>query len=210
MKDRLVGYFIVGSIVFGWVGLSQAGIMVYHDQASFLAAAGSVDIHDFESDAPGAISSRDFGDFSIDATGDGIYLARVQEVDENNEVYMCSYNNLASLDVVFENDISAFGFDYIAAGNQSWDHSTFSLLGTTWDLGIPGDSGFFGVIETSGTFLAGTEFSFGQNSINWSGVRFDNVIYSANGTSPVPEPASVFLFASGLAGLAGLGRKKKQ
>ncbi len=206
MKKKMLSGLVTGISLFGVIGISHAALIVYHDAADFLANAGSTTVYDFESDAPGNISVQDFGDFSIDATGNGIYLAEVRRQNGNNDIYMNSYNNNASLDVLFDNDVTAFGFTYVAEGNQYWDHSTFSLNDQSWELGTPGDSGFFGVIETTGTIAAGTAFSFGQQSINWSGVSFDNVTYSSNGSGPVPEPGTMLLFGMGLVGL--LGRKK--
>ena len=175
---------------------TQAGLVVYYDQASFLANAGSVTVYDFESDSAGTISPpsysgglpgsvRDFGDFSIDATSTGIYVAGIREQGENMVIYLNSYNNNAALNVLFDDAVTAFGFNYVAEGNNYYDHSMFSLLGQTWDLGTPGASGFFGVVKTNGTLAAGTAFSFGQQSSNWSSLSFDNVTYS------VPKPVSI-------------------
>ncbi len=169
---------------------AQAELVVYHDRASFLAAVGSVVVYDFESDSEAAISPpsysgglagsvHDFGDFSIDATSTGIYEASIREQGENMDIYLHSYNNSTALNVLFDDDVTSFGFNYIAEGNNSYDHSTFSLLGQTWDLGTPGTSGFFGVVETTGSIAVGTAFSFGQNSSNWNSLSFDNVTYSA-------------------------------
>jgi len=167
----------------------QAEFIVYHDRASFLAASGSVVVYDFESDSAAYISPpsysgglsgsvRDFGAFSIDATSTGIYEADIREQGENMDIHFNSYNNNVAMKVLFDDDITRFGFNYIAEGNNSYDHSTFSLLGQTWDLGTPGASGFFGVVETTGIIAAGTAFSFGQNSSNWSQLSFDNVTWS--------------------------------
>ncbi len=222
MKRKVLTGGVAAIIGIGLVGIAHASLVVYHDQTSFLAASGSVDVYDFESDTPGYISApsysgghpgavQDFGDFSIDATSNGIYQANIRSQNGNNDVYGDFYNNNAALNVIFDKNITAVGFTYVAEGNQNWDHSTVSLLNTTWDLGIPGDSGFFGVIEDSGTIAAGTPISFGQQSSNWSGVSFDNLTYTSNGPSPapVPEPATMLLFATGLAGIAGLRRGKK-
>ncbi|HEB69082.1 MAG TPA: PEP-CTERM sorting domain-containing protein [Desulfobulbus sp.] len=211
MRKEIAVGLVMGAFLMGITSMAQATFVVYHDSASFLANAGTTTVYDFESDTAGYIRSpsyggnpgylRDFGDFTIDATSTGIYLAEVREQSGNHDVYMNSYDNNAALKVIFDADITAFGFTYKAEGNQDWDHSTFSYNGMTYDLGTPGDSGFFGLIEDNGTLAAGTPFSFGQQSRNWSGLSFDNITYSSNSPSPVPEPATMLLFGTGLVGL---------
>lgn len=219
MKKKIAAGLISGSFMLGMAGMAQATLVVYHDAATFQANAGTTTVYDFEADPAGYISPpsywggqsgsiQDFGDFSVDATSTGIYLAEVRELNGNHDIYMNSYNNNASLNVIFDANITALGFTYKAEGNQYWDHSTFSYAGVTYDLGIPGDSGFFGLIEDSGTLAAGTPFSFGQQSRNWSGVSFDNITYTSNGPSPVPEPATMLLFGTGLIGLISLRKRK--
>ena len=223
MKKNFLAGLVAGSFVLGMAGMAQAALMVYHNRASFLANAGPTTVHDFESDSVGFIRPsyydyewhpgdvRDFGDFSIDSTSYGIYISEVRENSGNKDIYVNTASNTASLNVVFDMDITAFGFDWIAEGNDPGeDISTFSFGGTTWDLGTLGDSGFFGLVETSGTIGAGEAFSFGQNSISWSGVSFDNVTYSSNGPAPVPEPTTMLLLGTGLIGLAGTRCRRKK
>ena len=210
MKKEIIVGLVTGAFLLGVTGMAQATLIVYHDSAGFLANAGTTTVYDFESDTAGYISLHDFGDFSIDATSTGIYEAEVREQNGNHDVYMNSYDNNASLNVIFDADISAFGFTYKAEGNDSWDHSTFSYNGIIYDLGTPGDSGFFGLIEDNGTLAAGTPFSFGQQSVNWSGVSFDNITYSSNSPSPVPEPATMLLFGTGLVGLVGWKQRENR
>jgi len=228
MKKKFLAGLVIGLFVLGMAGMAQATLVVYHDRASFLADAGYTAVHDFESDSVGFIRPpshyyqshpedvRDFGDFTIDSTSTGIYLSEVRDNNYanpgNTDIYMNSYDNTASLKVIFNSDVSAFGFDWIAEGNDYWDISTFSFDGTTWNLGTPGDSGFLGLVENSGTIGAGTAFSFGQSSRSpgpWSGVSFDNVTYSSNGPAPVPEPTTLLLLGTGLIGLAGCLKRKK-
>ena len=210
MKKEITVGLVTGAFLLGVTGMAQATMVVYHDAAGFQANAGTTTVYDFESDTAGYISLHDFGDFSIDATSTGIYEAEVREQNGNHDVYMNSYDNTATLNVIFDADISAFGFTYKAEGNDSWDHSTFSYNGITYDLGTPGDSGFFGLIEDSGTLAAGTPFSFGQQSSNWSGVSVDNITYSSNSPSPVPEPATMLLFGTGLIGLVGWKKRENR
>ena len=219
MKQKYLSILAAGLLIAVTGGAAQAALTVYHDQASFLANAGSTALYDFESDSAGDISAKsysggnsgavhDFGDFIIDSTSTGIYWSEIRDQSGYKDIYLSTYNNSASLNVIFDHAVTAFGFTYVAEGNDSWDYSTFSLNGTTWDLGTPGDSGFFGIIDTAGTLAAGTAFSFGQSSSNWSGVSFDNLRYSSNGPAPVPAPDSILLLGIGLVGLAGLWRRR--
>jgi len=221
MKKKFLAGLVVGLFVLGMAGMAQATLVAYYDRASFLAHAGHTAVYDFESDSAGYIHSpgygghtgdvRNFGDFTIDSNSSGIWLSEVRDNNSvNKDIYMNSYSDEASLKIIFNSDVSAFGFDWIAEGNDvGEDISTFSFGGQTWNLGTLGQSGFFGLVETSGTIGAGEAFSFGQNSISWSGVSFDNVTYSSNGSSPVPEPTTMLLLGTGLIGLAGWGKRKK-
>ena len=198
--------------IFFCASSAQANLLVYTDRTSFLADAGSTSVYDFESDAASSFRVRDFGDFTIDATGSGIYLAEVRENTGNNDIYINTSSNVASTNLVFDMDVTVFGFDWIAEGNDTWDHSIFSFNGTTYDLGTPWNTGFFGLVENSGTIAAGSVFSFGQQSTNWSGMSFDNITYSSNATNdapaPVPEPTTILLLGTGLIGFTGLRKRK--
>lgn len=214
MKSLLLAVLI--SLV--WVSNSHAVLVAYYDEASFLADAGLVSVYDFENDAaqwlkspsysldPAAIT--DFGDFLVDSTSD-IYQSQIRDDNFNHDMRFTSMSNGGLLKLVFDESVTAFGFNWIADGNQSYDGSTFSIatLGFYELLGFPGTSGFFGVVETAGSIAAGTAFTFGQSSSNWSAMIVDNITYSA---TPTPEPATMFLFGTGLAGLIGSRLRKKK
>ena len=236
MKKKIWAGLAIVLFISGVLGSSNAkAYTTFTDLSSFNAAAGATTVYDFESDTPGLTwisstrsdqtnlagmikpasyssdpgASRDFGDFTIDATGPEIYKAGVREGQSpgNLDLYVNTSDNVASLNVIFDTGVTAFGFNWIAEGNQSYDHSTFSLGDTTWDLGPKGAYGFFGLVDTTGTI--GTTFSFGQKTSNWSAMSIDNITYSS--ISPVPIPSTLLLFGTGLAGFIGtrVRRKKK-
>ena len=217
MKKKLTLALITGVFLLGLAGIVQANLVVYHNLNNFIANAGATTIYNFDADTMGYIkfpsygrnenARHDFGDFTIDATGRNIYLTEICGQDGDQHIFMNTSGNKASVKVLFDFDITAFGFNYKAGGNDGWDHSTFTYNNTTYDLGTPGDSGFFGLIEDCGRFAAGTSFSFGQNSINWSNMSFDDIIYSLNSPSPVPIPDSILLFGISLIGLIGIRKK---
>ncbi len=201
-----------------YTNISYAVLVSYNDEAAFLAAAGQTTVYDFESDAAQFLKSpsysldpwaiTDFGDFSIDSTSH-VYRSVIRDDGTNHDLLFNSMNNSGFLDLVLSRDVTAFGFNWVAEGNNSYDYSTFSIAAMQFGitLGNPGTSGFFGLIETAGSIVAGTPFTFGQASTNWSAMSIDNITYSSN---PVPEPATIFLFGTGLAGLVGFRRRKKK
>ncbi len=213
---------VIGLLVLTLLGISNTeASTVYYDRTAFNAAAGTITTYDFESDTVETIRGpsvsydsngwQNFGDFTIEARSGYVYLVEVRQLqgpNGNKDVYINSRNDSAWMNVVFSEDITAFGFNWIAEGNDGYDQSTFALSGTTYTLGTPGDSGFFGVVADVGQiFSAGTLFSFGQISSDWSGMSIDNITYSS--TASVPVPGSMLLLGTGLLGLAGVSRRKK-
>ena len=88
-------------------------------------------------------------------------------------------------------------FSVITSGQNYWGYNGYTVSGNSF-TGIE----YNGILQLQGTFTAIT-FSIAPNE-NWHGFNF------GTGTaSPVPEPATLFLFGTGLAGLAGIRRKKK-
>ena len=111
--------------------------------------------------------------------------------------------------------VDSFGFHLVDAetdnsGSEKFFVKLFNGNSETGYLSLQGDNVAYGnnSINEFSPFLA--------SSYNWSGftkaeVKFlgsgaiDNIALSA---APVPEPATMLLFGSGLLGLAGIGRRK--
>jgi hypothetical protein len=59
--------------------------------------------------------------------------------------------------------------------------------------------------------LVGDNLSFGFGAVstenNGSGIFYDNLVFAE--VAPVPVPAAVWLFGSGLLGLVGVARRRK-
>lgn len=119
--------------------------------------------------------------------------------------------------------------DVLASTSQNEPATTWNFTsgitgyGGNWTLGGPGGSGnslgiyiggslvgsisnsyggeFFGVISDSSFTSITLKGGSGSNQQNY---RLDDMVYS-----PVPVPAAVWLFGSGLIGLVGVARRKK-
>lgn len=124
-------------------------------------------------------------------------------------------------------------FDIIASDNQvTFDYSPDSLGGGTWSgssqsYSAGGLSIFNGILlsdlfvnitgvsvdgATNMTGFTGSNVTFDSNNIavDWQNLSFDTitkVVLDVTTSSAVPEPSTLFLLGSGLAGLGIYGRK---
>ena len=100
------------------------------------------------------------------------------------------------------------------------EYSSFSLNSTVAITGYLNDGGqVTTTLSLDGIFdgLGGTNdfqlFTFDSSWNNLTRVEFDSTAYSLDNiqldVNPVPVPAAVWLFGSGLIGLAGFARRKK-
>ena len=121
--------------------------------------------------------------------------------------YINSYTSFytGSLTFTFAHEVNAFGF-LLGASNNTWSltayDSNYAVLETAM-LAATGGSGkaFYGLSVGSPAIAYAT--------LTDNGIDNDLIFIDDFTTAPVPEPATLLLFGTGLAGLAGLRRRRK-
>ena len=114
-----------------------------------------------------------------------------------------------SLTFTFTHDITAFGF-LLGASNNTWTLTAYNSNNVVLDTAILGSTGgsgkaFYGLRVDSPVIAYVTLTDNGTNN----DLIFIDDFTTASSSAPVPEPATLLLFGTGLAGLAGLRRRRQ-
>jgi hypothetical protein len=186
---------LMPAIFLSWVATVSAATIVYTDKTAWENALG------------GQFLTEDFADFQLN-TGVSFVSTESGHINPALEYYQ----------------------DVLASTSQNSPMTTWSFTpgitayGGNWTLGGPGGSGnslqvyiadsslYVGSISNSygggfWGFISDSSFTsvnlIGGGGTNQQHYNLDNMVYS-----PVPVPASVWLFCSGILGLIGLARRK--
>ena len=193
---------------------ANAGLIAFTDEASWLAAVGSVDgtidFNDISSDTSINESTYEYDFFNISESGAGSFRLDTMPgnsssgtgIDNTTFLSMVGATSGSSnMSITFDVSLEALAFDTYNydCGN---DNSNIAINGvslgaTPTSGGCPsGTLGFFGVIATGGSVISSLNFLPVRTSGTYNG--FDNFQYSTS----IPEPTTVAIFGLALMGLA--------
>lgn len=183
--------------------------LVYTDKASFEAAVTIGQTIDFEAGFISGENSITFGDATFVST-DGTGLHRT--IGFGASTVRLAAQNSGGIRIDLAPGWTAIGMDVgelfsgVSYGTFTLRDAGNNIIDThTMEVGYFGPSpSFFGLINNADIVSLQFDIFNGSNEFE----TIDNVML-ANATSAVPVPAAVWLFGSGLIGLAGVAGRKK-
>lgn len=181
--------------------------------SSSAPALSGANVIDFTGVPTGSYSTDTFGNVTISATS-GTYTISNQFAGSYNttgENLQANQSSSESLRFDFASPVSAFGFNF-GASDYTWNLQAYNASGAPLEsYGISAtksvnNGAFFGLADPSISYATLTNTNSGLDLVTLD--NFSSVTAPGNGGSGpvIPEPGSLWLFASGLLGIAGLKR----
>ncbi len=210
-------------LMLGLSATTQASITTFNDLSIFLASTNATATAPLPNTGllPGSASqSQTVGDltFSITAPSNGLFMGTAGSVIApapwttrltGNQIGISDIENL-NIDLL--NPVNAFGFEFVEPEfdpnvNQVFVDSTFEV--TLFGGGSFVESFIFNAENDIAAFVGvSSDVAFNRVEIREIIGGTENEFFGQFYTSPVPVPAAVWFFATGLLGLFSLTRKR--
>lgn len=203
---------------------ADAATITFTSFGDWQAAAGSpswtVDFSAFGADTSFQTVPVDAGPFSIEQQGidnfrNTVEVPPFQFSDNNGTNHASTYTDFGNTTVLvsFDAPISGWGANFynIGSGSEGLGEGLTLDLGALGLLNVPTGTGFFGFFFTGGEQISSLTFQSRTNIPGSEGEGFglDDVVgVNAVNSTPVPEPATMLLLGSGLAGLVARARRR--
>ncbi len=204
MKKRLLVGLVAGLFFVGMVGVASATFITSNSDASLSGG----DVIDFAGQTLGSYTSLNVNNVTFNGNQD-LRISDIYAGNYNTSGYYLDNGSdgFSSITFDFTVEVDAFGFNW-GASDYSWTLSAYDNSGTlleTYTMPITSSSNngdFYGI---SASAISYAELKLTSNS-DW--VMIDN--FTTAGNAPVPEPATMLLFGTGLVGLVGMRRRKNK
>jgi hypothetical protein len=210
----------------------HAAPITFTSRAAWITAIGgspsfNVDFSAFTVDTEFRTQTVDAGPFSLRQVGSDpagpfrnmIDAPPFQFSDNNGTTHASMFTNFGfvTVDLTFDTSVSAWGADLFGAGGGTGEGVDIDVLldgggVLTFEIPPTPSAGFFGFILDPGQTATKITFKSHTNLPTTGlgeGFGMDNVAGLLHGAEPIPEPATLVLLGTGLAGVGASLRRRK-